>query len=292
MATLRKDALVQLKSGPHARLYGRVVDLQEEGKATDKAQRAVSIRLNISKEVVPAIAAEADILDEQALPPDHPAFATEAAAAPSALEASLWTEAEALPASGSGSGSGSSKSKAKSSSSAAGAAGSAGSKKRSRSRSRSGSDSDEAESDEKAKAKLKKAKGKKERDKGKKKKKEKDLKPIKWVRPHLRVRCVSHTPGGGAHYNQKGRVEDVIDRFRFTLVMDGGRLLENMKEKYVETLVPAQGKKVMVLKGEYKGEQGKILEKHPKEARAVVQLDSDLQVTTLSFDDICEVVEH
>uniref|UniRef100_A0A6A7FXJ3 G-patch domain-containing protein n=1 Tax=Hirondellea gigas TaxID=1518452 RepID=A0A6A7FXJ3_9CRUS len=67
----RKNALVEIKSGKHRTLFGRIVDLSDE---------ECSIRLNISESQISISLRSVEVLDEHALPAGHPAFATRSVA--------------------------------------------------------------------------------------------------------------------------------------------------------------------------------------------------------------------
>jgi len=114
---------------------------------------------------------------------------------------------------------------------------------------------------------------------------------IRWVRPQIRVRVISKKLGGGVYYNKKARVEDVVSQSAFVVVMEeGGRLVEDVHEDDVETVVPKIGGRVMILSSsqDHRGEIGKILEKSTKKATAFVQLEGDLDIVQIGFDDIAE----
>jgi len=96
--------------------------------------------------------------------------------------------------------------------------------------------------------------------------------------------------GGGIYYNKKARVEDVVSQSAFIVVMEeNGQLVEDVHESDVETVIPKAGGRVLVLKSaDHKGEIGKVLEKDVSKAVAIVQLEGDAEILTLSFDDIAE----
>jgi G patch domain/KOW motif-containing protein len=74
--------------------------------------------------------------------------------------------------------------------------------------------------------------------------------PVKWLRPNLRVRIVSKSLRGGKFYRKKGRVDDIVSSTRVSLLMDDGQLVDDVRERDVETLVPAvQGTPVLILSG-------------------------------------------
>lgn len=130
-----------------------------------------------------------------------------------------------------------------------------------------------------------------ERDAKKKKKQKKEHK-ISWVSPNLRVTIVSKSLDGGRHYAKKGRVVDIVDRYYFSMIMDGsGRMVEDVSERNVETCVPKPPSGVVkILHGAHKGELATVIERSRSTERVAVQTKDDLELLTLSFDDVCEYV--
>jgi len=66
---LRTNALVEITNGMHRRLYGRVVNYDEKGN-----DGKIQVLLNLSQEVVVISKESMEVLDEDAVPDDHPAF--------------------------------------------------------------------------------------------------------------------------------------------------------------------------------------------------------------------------
>jgi len=77
---------------------------------------------------------------------------------------------------------------------------------------------------------------------------------------------------------------------QFTLVMDSGQLVEHLEERDVESALPKPGGNVLLLKGEHKGEIGRLLERNASTSIAAIQLESEMEVIKTSFDDIAEHV--
>jgi G patch domain/KOW motif-containing protein len=272
---LRSGSLVEIMQGPHRRLYGRVVNY--DPKTTEDSK--VQVRLNLNQdEVIMVSKAAIEVLDEHATPDDHPAFKV---GKPSASSASKRSRSRSKSPT-------KRKSKAKNKS---------GSRSRSRSRSpkkkkaKKSKSPEKAQKQEKVKEKEKSKKKDKKKDKVKEKSKSKQVAQIRWIRPHIRVRIISKKLGGGAHYNKKARVEDVVSQTAFTVVMEeGGKLIENVHEDDVETVIPKVGGAVLILSTskQHKGEIGKVLEKNVAKAKAFIQLEGDPEIVETSFDDIAE----
>eukprot|EP00940_MAST-03C_sp_MAST-3C-sp2_P001839 g1839.t1 len=116
----------------------------------------------------------------------------------------------------------------------------------------------------------------------------KKRRPVKslWVRPHIRVRCV-----GRAHYREKARILDVVDPVFGTCLVqleDGGIVVEGIKQRDLETVLPKAGGEVIVLAGSSKGLRGRLLERSTRRQTAVVQFHEDLSVKTFSLDDVSQ----
>ncbi|CAB1099405.1 unnamed protein product [Ectocarpus sp. CCAP 1310/34] len=113
--------------------------------------------------------------------------------------------------------------------------------------------------------------------------------PPAWLRANIRVRVIHKSYGGGRAYLGKGRVVDVPRVGQATVRMDLGELvLEGVKERHLETVLPSRGGKVIVVRGAEKGATGKLLAKNKEKETALVQVYEDLRAVTLSLDDVAE----
>jgi hypothetical protein len=284
---LRKDALVEIREGRHASLYGRVVDFRELKE--EPGDSLCSVRLQINEEIVPVKHSELQVIDEHSLPKDHPALLSpeqyrKLKAADAEMLGGLANGLKRIEESSSSNGTHTSNSSSVSSSNSSSSSKRSG-QKRSRSRSRDGGGSErKSSSSSNSSSSLSDKKQKSDRN-------GREEKPITWVVPHIRVRIINKHFNGGKYYNLKGRVDDVVSVSRFTVVLDGGgNILEGMLEKDVETALPKVGGNVMILRGEHKGEVGKLLERSSNTSVAAVQLESEMEVIKSSFDDIAEHV--
>ncbi len=81
--------------------------------------------------------------------------------------------------------------------------------------------------------------------------------------PGLLVRVISKKVAKGKLYNSKVRITDVLSDSRFLAVPLQGESMvvyDDLREKDIETVIPREnGQEVCILKGEYKGEHGKML---------------------------------
>jgi len=113
-----------------------------------------------------------------------------------------------------------------------------------------------------------------------------------WIRPRIMVRVVSKSFLNGKYYNKKVRIYDVVGRNECTIQLDNGALVEGVKQRMLETVVPQAGGKVMVVEGINKGKVGKLIERTKKgnTESAIVQMIGDLSIETFSLDDVAQYV--
>ncbi|OUM70204.1 hypothetical protein PIROE2DRAFT_56889 [Piromyces sp. E2] len=115
-----------------------------------------------------------------------------------------------------------------------------------------------------------------------------------WLYPNIRVRVVSKSYKSGKYYKKKGVVFDIARPGECTLRLDNGKLLEEVKERYLETLIPDVNENIIVVRHtpyaeeDYYQKVGKVLSKDRETEKAMVQMVSTMDVVNLSFDDICE----
>lgn len=115
--------------------------------------------------------------------------------------------------------------------------------------------------------------------------------PTYWIRPGLRVKIVSRKLGKNS-YLQKGTILDVYKLGVATVRLDGGTILDEVKEKYLETVMPSVGGQCMVLAGEFKGEIGRLLSRDNEQQVAMLELQDSLEVVAKSMDDISAFVNN
>ncbi|KAL6456744.1 hypothetical protein MHYP_G00352880 [Metynnis hypsauchen] len=110
-----------------------------------------------------------------------------------------------------------------------------------------------------------------------------------WLQRDLRVRFIDKTFKGGRYYNSKMRIEDVLTPHVCVCRTDEGRLLDDVKQTMLETIVPkGDADYIMVVLGEHRGQVGRILRRDKEKCRAMVQLDRyEEQIFTLDYDAIC-----
>uniref|UniRef100_A0AAQ5Y1D5 G-patch domain and KOW motifs-containing protein n=1 Tax=Amphiprion ocellaris TaxID=80972 RepID=A0AAQ5Y1D5_AMPOC len=116
--------------------------------------------------------------------------------------------------------------------------------------------------------------------------------PPSWLQRDLKVRFIDKAFKGGRYYNSKMRVEDVLTPSTCVCRTEEGRLLDDVKQDMLETIIPkSEQDSIMVVLGEHRGQVGRILQRDKNKCRAMVQLDRyEEKVFTLDYDCICHYV--
>lgn len=119
-------------------------------------------------------------------------------------------------------------------------------------------------------------------------------KRLKWIIPNIVVRVVSKKVANGKLYNCKLRISDVLSAHKFLAVpleQDSSSLIvyDSLTEKDLETVIPKQdNSQVAVLRGEFRGEIGKILSRDRKKDEVVIQVGLT-DIIKVSQDHCCQV---
>jgi hypothetical protein len=110
-----------------------------------------------------------------------------------------------------------------------------------------------------------------------------------WIRSGIRVKMVGKMKDTdnniSKYYLQKGTILDVVSKGLAHVRFDNGGM-EDVKEKYLETVLPLKGEKGMVLLGMNKGEVGTLLERDNQKESVVIQLSESLEVMEIDMDSI------
>lgn len=122
-----------------------------------------------------------------------------------------------------------------------------------------------------------------------KKKKKKKFKPLEWITVGIKLKIVSRKYEKGKFYLETGVVSDILTPEVFTFVTDQGQILDDLKEKQMQTVMPKKGMNVKILKGEYKGKIAALVERRKKDNAVKVQLSEDGRIVELTQDD-CSTV--
>merc|ERR1719481_1931366 len=82
---------------------------------------------------------------------------------------------------------------------------------------------------------------------------ESDPKFRSWLRKNIVVKVVTKSLGD-KYYKKKGYVKEVIDDFAALIVMNETGAKVKLDQDHLETVVPQEGREVVILWGQYKGE--------------------------------------
>ncbi|NWQ99274.1 KIN17 protein, partial [Paradoxornis webbianus] len=94
-----------------------------------------------------------------------------------------------------------------------------------------------------------------------------------WLQPEIIVKIVTKKLGEKYH-NKKAIVQEVIDKYAAIVrVIDSGHKLK-LDQIHLETVIPAPGKKVMVLNGGYIGNEGILESINEKRFSVTITIDS------------------
>ncbi|XP_047495846.1 uncharacterized protein DDB_G0283697-like [Penaeus chinensis] len=115
---------------------------------------------------------------------------------------------------------------------------------------------------------------------------------VPWVRENLRVRLISKDYKGGKYHKEKVIVKTVITAESCECISPDGDVLRKVHPEWLETVIPKIPPQIiMVVKGQQKGQVGRILQLHKEQEKASVQfLEDETVIMKFHYDDICEYV--
>ncbi|XP_075285103.1 DNA/RNA-binding protein KIN17 isoform X2 [Opisthocomus hoazin] len=113
-----------------------------------------------------------------------------------------------------------------------------------------------------------------------------------WLQPEIIVKIVTKKLGEKYH-KKKAVVKEVIDKYTAVVkVIDSGDKLK-LDQTHLETVIPAPGKKVMVLNGGYRGNEGILESINEKRFSATIVIDSGplkgRRVEDIQYEDISKL---
>ncbi|NXF93786.1 KIN17 protein, partial [Eubucco bourcierii] len=113
-----------------------------------------------------------------------------------------------------------------------------------------------------------------------------------WLQPEIVVKIVTKKLGEKYH-KKKGVVKEVLDKYTAVVKMiDSGDKLK-LDQTHLETVIPAPGKKVMVLNGGYRGNEGILESINEKKFSATITIDSGplkgRRVEDIQYEDISKL---
>ena len=112
-----------------------------------------------------------------------------------------------------------------------------------------------------------------------------------WLHQDLKVRIVSEEYSGGKYYCKKLNIVDIVDPWTCVCRTEGGKLLENVPQSILETVIPKKkGSLVMLLSKKNRFELAELEEKDSKSSTVVCVTLIEKDVVTASYDEVCQYV--
>ena len=113
-----------------------------------------------------------------------------------------------------------------------------------------------------------------EQDKKRKKLEEEKIKKERsWLTPKIVVKVVTKSLGD-KYYKKKGYIKEVIDDFAALVVMNETGAKVKLDQAHLETVVPSEGREVVILWGEFQGETALLRTIDTDTFSASLRLDS------------------
>lgn len=113
------------------------------------------------------------------------------------------------------------------------------------------------------------------------------VKDLPWLMKGIVVKIVTKSLGE-KYYKQKGKIHDMIDKWTAIVMTDTGAKVK-LDQTHLETVIPAVGRKVTILRGIHKGKDAILLDLNVEKFSADLELlesgDSSGKTTTLPYED-------
>jgi DNA/RNA-binding protein KIN17 len=120
-----------------------------------------------------------------------------------------------------------------------------------------------------------------------------------WLKRDIIVRIITKKLHDGKYFRRKGIVDRILKENKFSAEVellesspnqrDGGDIIR-LDQNDLETVVPKEGKKVRILKGEYRGEKAKLVSTDKKRCQATLKLVEDGTVLEkVDFEDFSQL---
>ncbi|KAI4499866.1 hypothetical protein M0802_005122 [Mischocyttarus mexicanus] len=115
-----------------------------------------------------------------------------------------------------------------------------------------------------------------------------------WLREKLVVKVITKSLGD-KYYKAKGFVKSIensgfVGKVKLITPEEVEGHVIKLDQEYLETVIPAIGKEVLILYGKYKGEKGIVKKLHIEEYTIDVQLEGKL-VRTLPYEQVCKYMD-
>eukprot|EP00116_Pleurobrachia_bachei_P000087 sb/3460349/ len=112
-----------------------------------------------------------------------------------------------------------------------------------------------------------------------------------WLHRDLKVRVVSQEFRKGKYYCKKVDIVDIVDPTTCTCRSESGKLLENVPQDILETVIPRNpGSLVMLLDKEHRWQVAELADKDSKKECIVAVTLIEKEAVTVSFSEACQYV--
>ncbi|XP_032077352.1 DNA/RNA-binding protein KIN17 [Thamnophis elegans] len=113
-----------------------------------------------------------------------------------------------------------------------------------------------------------------------------------WLQPEIVVKIITKKLGE-KYYKKKAVVKEVIDKYTAVVKLTNSGDKLKLDQTHLETVIPAPGKKVLVLNGGYRGNEATLLGINEKSFSATVLIESGAlkgrQVDGIPYEDISKL---
>jgi len=109
-----------------------------------------------------------------------------------------------------------------------------------------------------------------------------------WAMPGLVVKVMHRDLADGKYYKKKGKVVACAE-YTVSLVMDDDGAKLKLDQDFLETVLPAIGSAVRVVRGKYRGNEAELKSIEVDDFACTVRLDSGKVVGGLDYADVCKV---
>jgi len=103
-----------------------------------------------------------------------------------------------------------------------------------------------------------------------------------WLAKKIMVKIIAKSLGD-KYYKQKGHIRELIDPYTGVVVTNSGAKLK-LDQSHLETVIPAKGRTVIILRGKRKGYDGILKDIRVEEFKADIEI-SDGEILTLPYED-------
>lgn len=112
-----------------------------------------------------------------------------------------------------------------------------------------------------------------------------------WLTPGIIVKVMHPELSGGKYHKKKGKVEKVHDRYAADIRMLDSKDLLRIDQEMLETVIPNIGKSIKIVKGSYRGRQGKLKAVDFHSFSVTVVLEDGTEIEGMGYDEICKIEE-